>query len=73
MAAFFDQHQSPRRLQRMLVLLFVALCVPTGVLIWQAWDQLRWESWYQHRNEAEALVDRIDLVLEQQVGIAAVQ
>ena len=70
MAAFFDQHQSPQRLRRMLVLLFVALCVPTGVLIWQAWDQLRWESWYQHRNEAEALVDRIDLVLEQQVGIA---
>jgi signal transduction histidine kinase len=70
MPAVFDRHQSPRRLRRVLTLWFIALCVPTGVLVWQAYDQLRWESWYQHRNEAEALVERIDFALEQRVGTA---
>lgn len=41
-------------------LFFIALALPTGTLIWQAYSQLKWEAFYQHRLMAEELVSRID-------------
>jgi hypothetical protein len=32
------------RLKILLLLLFVALAVPTGVLVFQAYGQLKWEA-----------------------------
>ena len=49
-----------RRLRIALLAFFVALAVPTGVLVYQAWSQLKWEAFYQHRVLAAELTARID-------------
>jgi signal transduction histidine kinase len=49
-----------RRLQTLLAFFFMALAVPTGVLIWQAYSQLKWEAFHQYRGMAEELTRRID-------------
>jgi len=49
-----------RGLQRLLLLIFLALAIPTAVLIWQAYGQLKWEAYHQHRIAAEELTGRID-------------
>lgn len=59
-----------RRLRNLLALLFIALVVPTAVIIWQAFGQLKWEAFYQHRAEAEALANRIDNTVEERIAIA---
>ena len=66
----FAEKYDERRLKRLLAILFVALALPTGVVVWQAYDQLKWESWYQYRNEAEALTARIDSEIRDQVANA---
>jgi signal transduction histidine kinase len=48
------------RLQGLIALFFLALAVPTGVLIWQAYSQLKWEAFHQYRGIAEGLATRID-------------
>jgi signal transduction histidine kinase len=48
------------RLRWLLGLFFVALAVPTAVLVRQAHVQLKWESFHQHRGLAEELAARID-------------
>ncbi len=59
-----------RGLQKLLLLVFLALAVPTAVLIWQAYGQLKWESYHQYRGVAEALTDRIDARLREMVSSA---
>lgn len=49
-----------QRLRLLLALFFCALAIPTAVLIWQAFGQLKWEAYHQYRGMAEELVDRID-------------
>jgi hypothetical protein len=41
------------RLRNYIVLFFLALAVPTGVLIWQGYSQLKWEAFHQYRVVAE--------------------
>ena len=48
------------RLRNLLALFVLALAVPTAVLIWQAYGQLKWEAFHQHRGVAEELTRRID-------------
>lgn len=48
------------RLRKLLALFVLALSVPTAVLIWQAYGQLKWEAFHQHRGVAEELTRRID-------------
>ena len=50
-------------------LFFIALALPTGTLIWQAYSQLKWEAFYQHRLMAEELVSRIDRQLTKLIEI----
>ena len=52
--------QDHKRLRRWLALFFVALAVPTAILIHQAYSQLKWEAFHQHQVLAEELVARID-------------
>ena len=52
----FDRH----RLRNLLLFFFAALAVPTAVLIWQAYSQLKWEAFHQYRGAAEELTRRID-------------
>ncbi|WP_455234012.1 sensor histidine kinase [Thiogranum longum] len=49
-----------RRLRRWLTGFFVALAVPTGILIYQAYSQLKWEAFHQHQLLAEELAARVD-------------
>ncbi len=49
-----------RRLLLLLVLFFVALALPTSVLVYQAYGQLKWEAFYQHQRLARELTLRID-------------
>jgi len=58
------------RLRLMLLLIFLALAIPTTVLIWQAYGQLKWESFHQFRGSAEELTGRIDAGLIQRVNAA---
>ena len=58
------------RLRNFFVLFFLALAVPTAVLIWQAYSQLKWEAFHQYRGVAEELTQRIDSRLKDMVKIA---
>jgi len=49
-----------RRLRLTMLLFFAALGLPTAALILQAYSQLKWEAFYQHRLLAEEMVGRID-------------
>ena len=49
-----------RRLTLMLVLFFLALALPTSILVYQAYGQLKWEAFYQHQRLARELTLRID-------------
>ena len=47
-------------LRRWLALFFLALALPTGVLILQAYSELKWEAFHHYREQAEELAARID-------------
>jgi signal transduction histidine kinase len=47
-------------LRRWLSVFFLALAIPTGILVYQAYSQLKWEAFHQHRVLAEELAARID-------------
>ena len=49
-----------RRLTLLLVLFFVALALPTSILVYQAYGQLKWEAFYQHQQLAREVTLRID-------------
>jgi hypothetical protein len=59
-----------RRLRNLLAIMFLALAIPTGVVIWQAFSQLKWESFYQHRAQAEELTNRIDAEITAEIRTA---
>lgn len=48
------------RLRLVLMLFFIALAIPTAILVKQAYSQLKWEAFHTHRVQAEELVQRID-------------
>jgi len=58
------------RLRNLLTLFFLALAIPTAVLVWQAYDQLKWEAFHQHRGMAEELTNRIDTRLAELIATA---
>ncbi len=47
-------------LRAVLLLFFLALATPTAILVYQAFGQLKWEAFHQHRLMAEELALRID-------------
>ncbi len=49
-----------RRLVSWLVLFFLALAIPSSILVYQAYAQLKWEAFYQHQRLARELTLRID-------------
>ncbi len=58
------------RMRNILVLFFMALAVPTAILIWQAYSQLKWEAFHQHRGVAEELTGRIDARVNDMIATA---
>lgn len=59
-AAAISKHSDKRRLRLALLLFFLALAAPTLILVKQAYSQLKWEAFHQHRLLAEELASRID-------------
>lgn len=49
-----------KRLRRWLIVFFLTIAIPSAVLVYQAYDQLKWEAFHLHRNLAEELANRID-------------
>lgn len=68
--AAFVRGNDLRRLRLLLGALFLALSIPTAALIWQAYDQLKWEAWFEHRNQAEGLTNSIDSSLSVRIAAA---
>ncbi len=60
---------TPGRLRLGLSLFFLALALPTALLIYQAYSQLKWEAFHQHRVMAEELALRIDRELQQRINV----
>ena len=59
---------SPARLRWLLAGLFLALALPSAVLVWQTQQQLRFESLHQYRTLAEEMATRIDLELQRLIA-----
>ena len=57
-----------RRLALLLAALFVALALPSSVLVYQAYGQLKWEAFHQHQRLARELVLRIDAEFRQLIA-----
>lgn len=51
---------TPSQLRSWLLLFFLALLIPSGVLIQHSHSQLKWEAFHQYRLQAEALSARIN-------------
>lgn len=49
-----------KTLRRWLLLFFVTLLIPTGLLVQQSYSRLKWETFHQHQQVAQALTSRID-------------
>ncbi|MCH7893786.1 MAG: HAMP domain-containing histidine kinase [Proteobacteria bacterium] len=58
------------RLRNLLAVIFLALAIPTAVLIWQGYSQLKWEAFHQYRGLAEELDGRIDARLIEMINTA---
>ena len=58
------------RLRGLLAFFFFALAIPTGLVIWQAYGQLKWEAFHQYRGVAEELTNRIDARLIEMIDTA---
>jgi signal transduction histidine kinase len=50
---------TPQKLRLVLALFFIALALPTAVLVYQARSQLKWEAFHQHHAMAEELANRM--------------
>ncbi len=48
------------RLQILLLVFFIALALPSSILVYQAYGQLKWEAFHQHQLLARELSLRID-------------
>ena len=59
---------SVERLRLLFLLFFLTLAIPSLVLSWKAYEQLRWESFHQYQQEAQSLAKQIDQRLAQVIA-----
>lgn len=64
------RNMNTRRLAKLLAVFFLALAIPTAVLVWQVYGQLKWEAFHQHRGSAEELTRRLDTELGEMIRSA---
>ncbi|MGB5305774.1 MAG: histidine kinase dimerization/phospho-acceptor domain-containing protein, partial [Gammaproteobacteria bacterium] len=57
-----------KRLRLWLAVFFLALAIPTGILVYQAYSQIKWEAFHQHRVLAKELAARIDARIVQLIN-----
>src|SRR5688572_28914223 len=67
-ATTIKMNSDKQRLRLVLLLFLLALAIPTLILIKQAYSQLKWESFHQHRLLAEELAVRIDRRLHELIA-----
>jgi signal transduction histidine kinase len=60
--------QSYRRWRWLMLLFFIAMLLPSVILIYKAYDELKWEALHQQRQLAQALAERIDAELTQVIA-----
>ncbi len=58
-----------KTLRRWLTLFFLALAIPTAILIQQSYSRLKWETFHQHQLAAGELAHRIDSQFSQLINI----
>lgn len=58
------------RLRNFLALFFLALAIPTAILIWQAYSQLKWAAFHEYQADASELTQRIDTRLNELIRTA---
>lgn len=58
-----------KRLRFILILFFLALAIPTAILILKAYSQLKWEAFHHYRSQAEELSTRINLRYKELIEI----
>ena len=58
-----------KKLRLWLVVFFLALAIPTGILVYQAYSQLKWEAFHQYRVLAGELTERIDSRIVQLINV----
>jgi len=58
-----------KTLKRGLMVFFIALVIPTAILIQQSYSRLKWETFHQHQVMAAELASRIDRQLLQLINI----
>ena len=68
MARSLHRGLSVGQLRGFLALLFLALAVPTAVLIFQTSRQMRWEAFHQYQVLADELATRIDAQLQRLIA-----
>lgn len=59
---------TPERLRLFMGLLWLAVTVPTVVLVVQTYRQMKWEAYYQYRSLADELVQRVDGQLQRSIS-----
>jgi len=59
---------TPARLRLFLGLLWLAVTLPTVVLVVQTYRQMKWEAYYQYRSLADELAQRIDGQLQRLIS-----
>ncbi|HJP34663.1 MAG TPA: hypothetical protein QF901_01640, partial [Gammaproteobacteria bacterium] len=69
MAPSLHRGLSERQLRWWLSCFFLALAIPAVLLIYRAYDQLKWEVFHQYRVSAEELTARIDAELSHSIEI----
>ena len=57
-----------KSLRRGLLVFFIALALPTAILIQQSYSRLKWEAFHQHQVMADELATRIDTQLLQLIN-----
>ncbi len=60
---------TPARLRWLLGALFLALAVPSALLVLHTREQLQWESLHRHRQLAEDAVQRIDAQVQRWIDV----
>jgi signal transduction histidine kinase len=58
-----------KRLRLWLGMFFLALAIPTGILVYQAYSQLKWEVFHQYRVLAGELAERIDARIVELINV----
>ncbi|WP_168204107.1 sensor histidine kinase [Aliikangiella coralliicola] len=54
---------SSSKLRLLFLIFFLALAIPSGILSWKAYEQLRWEAFHQYQQDAQLLARQIDNTL----------